>query len=191
MKKTLKIAVIPGHSKSHQGAKNATLDVSEYLYNLDVCRGVFDKLFFKNYIKPYIFLRPKGKYKTSMEELGKLLKVFKIDIALEFHCNAATNKKATGHEIWIHNKTSPETIEAAGILNKGMGFIFENRNRGVKFADKNSRGYHFLNMPGIRCMILEPGFLSNDAEAQNLVSNQDKYINGIAKYIALMTEVVF
>jgi len=191
MESRIKIAIVPGHSARRPGCKNKKFNVSEFSYNLDVCRALFDLLHAMPLFQPIIFLRPPGGYKTAMEEMGKILNVYGVKWCLEFHCNGAQNSSAQGHEVWIHQDTSEKHRMAAKIINNGLGYILENRDRGVKLADESTRGYHFLNIPKIKCIIIEPGFFSSHTDTALLLAKKGQYIEGISKFIKIAGEVLF
>ena len=107
----------------------------------------------------------------SLNHRTKLVKALQPDLFISVHCNHATNKRATGIEIYLHSKTSLKTEnqkKSNGIalsmieeLTEQLGY----RSRGVKIANFQVLRESIHTSPAI---LVELGFLSNVDEANYL-----------------------
>ncbi len=131
------------------------------------------------------------RYKDTLISLShrtQLVHALKPDLFISLHCNHAMNEKATGIEVYLHNKTSlKNTNEGESktvafsmieILTERLGY----RNRGIKRANFQVLRESIATSPAI---LVELGFLSNIDESAYL--ELEKNINGLA--LALLMSI--
>ncbi len=131
------------------------------------------------------------RYKDTLISLShrtKLVNALQPDFFISLHCNHALNSKATGIEIYLHNKTSLQTenqvkskaiaLAMVNVLTERLGY----RNRGIKRANFQVLRESIATSPAI---LVELGFLSNVDEASYL--ELKKNINALA--LALLMSI--
>lgn len=98
------------------------------------------------------------------------------DAFISIHCNSATNKDAHGIETWRYSKVGALTKALAANVQAAMIAATGARDRGVK---ENS--FYVLKGTKAPAVLLEIGFISNDAEAEKIFSTE--YQNTLAEAI--------
>jgi len=188
-----KVGLVIGHNDNKTGCKSPTHLIKEYYYNKNTV-FLMQKVLLHRFkdMRSYVFLRVNNmEYPDEMNELAYQVK--DMDLVISFHCNSASSTSATGHETWIYPNTSLETQLAAELLNNGLGFIFGNKDRGVKKRYQGNkpenRGwqYHYYLKPP--AILLEPGFFSNEEDSELLIQKQKVYIEEMPYYIKSALEV--
>lgn len=112
------------------------------------------------------------------------------DVVLRIHCNGAENEAANGIEIYVRDKgdnTAAYQERAAydyALASELMQYLIAEtgaNNRTVKRSDD----YTGINWSTVPCMIIECGFLSNEAEEQNLINDayQQKFADAVAAWL--------
>ena len=178
-----RIALIIGHSRFRQGARNKKNGLTEYKYNKEFVKKLFDELLriinFNFYCEIKIFYR-----KIGMTTLHRRLNKYEPDLAIEFHCNAF-NKKASGSEIIIgKNVCDVDTKINLDDFNFNISEILNIKCRGLKFHTKKERGGKFLhNLNAELKFIAEPFFIDNDSDLEKALNNQDRLIDIFADFI--------
>jgi N-acetylmuramoyl-L-alanine amidase len=122
----------------------------------------------------------KGDYTGKNKERQRQAEKEKCDIVIEFHFNSASDRAASGTEVW-HRQYSIPSRHLATILHDkitSLGF----KPRGVKPAVPTSRA-SFINSYPPTCLVvlLEPCFVSNRSDAEKL--HQDGFIDKLADAI--------
>ncbi len=107
----------------------------------------------------------------SLSHRTQLVRALKPDLFISLHCNHAKNEKATGIEMYLHNKTNLKNenqmeskivaLSMIEMLTKRLGY----RNRGIKRANFQVLRESITTSPAI---LAELGFLSNTDEASYL-----------------------
>ena len=185
------VMIDPGHGRQDTGAmgarykeKNLVLQLGKSLKKALVANG------FK------VFMTRSSDTFLSLKERNSLVAKLKPDIFISLHCNAAGSKKASGIETFcvtpsgeasssesssknsklLGNNHDKENARLAFEIQKSLIRSTKAKDRGLKFA-------RFFVLKNINCpgVLVETGFLSNDAEEARLgyKSYQIKIINGL------------
>lgn len=112
------------------------------------------------------------------------------DVVIRIHCNSADVESANGIEIFVRDKgdnTAAYQERASydyALASELMTYLISAtgaNNRTVKRSDD----YTGINWSTVPCMIIECGFLSNEAEEQKLIDEayQQKYADAIAEWL--------
>lgn len=171
------ITITAGHSNSDPGAVNGSDRESEIAQDM---RNIV-----AYYLKSKgIPIRTDGEGKGNLP-LSKAIKLIKgSNIAVEFHCNAATSKAAKGVEALSQPKDKVISQKLCTAVSSVMG----NPLRGDKGWKPENSGQHsrlaYVSNGGI---ILELFFISNDAELS--IWKQKKWLVGKAVAEVLMEHV--
>lgn len=160
-----KIAIIPGHTVKSPGMLTYN-DQREF----QICRRVVDTLNAEipaNGKQVYKFLREEIGYRSAMKRLAQQCADAKIDLAIEFHLNAAGIPEARGCEMLILDGKDKTANVAKEIIEKfSIQFHIVRRReykgiRGIKALKPGSRGGGFveeMEKRGVMAMIFEPFF---------------------------------
>jgi len=147
---------------NHSREKDITLEIAKamLMYNRTLLDNPYE-LYLTRYTDTLISLR----HRTQ------LVRALQPDLFISLHCNHANNEKATGIEIYLHNKTSLENenqmesqvvaLSMIEVLTERLGY----RNRGIKRANFQVLRESIVTSPTI---LVELGFLSNTDEASYL-----------------------
>lgn len=115
------------------------------------------------------------------EPLPAAIKLVKgADIALELHCNAAANKTATGVETIALPKHKNLAQDISAAVAKVYGFKLRGENGWIDQSQSHRGKLGYVSAGG---MILELGFLSNDADMKVMENNFWKAARAIAEVI--------
>tara|TARA_R110002050_G_scaffold65759_4_gene142123 strand:+ start:195 stop:836 length:642 start_codon:yes stop_codon:yes gene_type:complete len=164
---------------NHIKEKNITLAIAKAMlvFNKELLDNKYD-MYLTRYTDTLI----------SLSHRTKLVKALKPDLFISVHCNHATNKRATGIEIYLHSKTPLQTKNQKKSNGFALSMIEElteqlgYRSRGVKFANFQVLRESIHTSPAI---LVELGFLSNVDEANYL--ELKKNTNALALAILLST----
>ena len=97
---------------------------------------------------------------VSLPERARIANLADVDILVSLHLNSATNKDASGFEVFTSG--SDESVKLAGhVLNAHAQAFMHQRNRGVK-----RERFSVLVNTAMPAVLWEGCFLSNDAEAE-------------------------
>lgn len=182
MKKT-KLALVIGHRKSDNGAHNAKYDITEWQYNKLLVAAIMTQL--NEHIEPILIFRDDSSngYNTLPTKINNQ----NPDHIIEFHCNASSNKSASGTEM-LYYHSSIKSKEFAEMLNNVVCNTLKNPKRDNKpISSKDQNGYHLLRNTKAPCVITEPFFLSNDVDTANAL----KRIGELATALADALNVYF
>ena len=115
------------------------------------------------------------------EPLPSAIKLVKgVDIALELHCNASANKTATGVETIALPKQKAVAQDISAAVAKVYGFKLRGENGWIDQSQSHRGKLGYVSAGG---MILELGFLSNDADMKVMENNFWKAARAIAEVI--------
>ncbi len=177
----LKLGVIVGHTKAHEGARmSEPFGLYEYSYNSLVAKAMKDCA--PHNVEVEIILRDgKGITKSYDEARAKL-----CDCVIELHFNAA-NGQARGTETLCTPDMSDS--EFAHIIHKGVAKLFERigkLDRGVKTISKSARGgINVHSFPGgVNCLV-EPFFGDNAEDAKMGMDNRVRYARCLVDAVVL------
>lgn len=187
------ICIDPGHGGTDQGTKGRRYKEKDV--NLRVALKLRDRLRALGY---RVVMTRSTDITVSLEKRSVIAKNAKADLFLSIHCNAAPNSKLTnGIETYCltpvggastHDATPRNTKYVGNAHDKnGFRIAHEIHRRMVGNTKANDRGVkhaRFLVLRNTPCpsVLIELGFLSNDAEERNLgaVVHQDRLVKGIA-----------
>jgi N-acetylmuramoyl-L-alanine amidase len=170
------ICLDAGHGGKDSGAVNGTK--YEKTANLSIAKKVGAKLKAKGYEVRYT--RTKDVY-FSLAERCRMSNNWDTDIFISIHLNAATNKDASGIETWRYTNVGTRTKELAENVQTELIAAVGAKNRGVK----KSSTFYVLKHTKASAILIEAGFISNNAECKKLFDSnyQNKLANAIVKGI--------
>lgn len=156
--------LLVGHDFDKPGAKNPDGTLSEYDYNLKVCRELNRMTLINKCIGGYKVPMMTQYNGFTFPYLGfNGFPEGEMKFAIEMHCNAF-NGKARGNEILMPASGGPGCFDLARIFDLN-GDMLPNRNRGVKEVGPRSRGSKFFQRhPGVPRIIVEPFFIDNEVD---------------------------
>ena len=143
---------------------------------LAIAKKVGAKLKAKGYNVKYT--RTKDVY-FSLAERCRMSNNWDADLFVSIHLNAATNKSATGIETWRYANVGKQTKALAENVQTELIKATGAKDRGVK----KTTDFYVLKHTKASAVLVECGFISNDAECKKLFSNsyQNKIAEGICK----------
>ncbi|MDR1591230.1 MAG: N-acetylmuramoyl-L-alanine amidase [Puniceicoccales bacterium] len=174
------IVLDPGHGGKDPGAINARLNFSEKMLVLQMAMLLKAELVKRGYA--VILTRETDSF---VELKDRPTKAGRADLFVSLHLNSATNSSAQGVEIFTLRRTknfsgntfNPWNLMAAYSVLSAFEKTTNFSNRGVKMAE-------FVVLKSLPCpgILVELGFISNDAEAKKLADAafQRKIIQGLA-----------
>lgn len=168
------ICVDPGHGgKDHPGACNrkkreadAALDISRRVQTLLEDGGL-----------RVLMTRDKD-CDVSLKDRCDAANKARAAAFIAIHLNAARSKAAYGAETWRYDTANPVSVKLADNIQKTLIDETGARDRGVKI----NRSFYTLRHTVMPSVVVECGFISNDAEAEKLWD--DEYRNRVALGIA-------
>lgn len=189
------ILVDPGHGGIDGGAvaKDGTLEKD---INLIIAKKVRDLLAKEGY--KVLMSREEDKSlcseggtirKKKLEDLDnrqKLIKSSKCDMFISIHLNAFPQHQYYGAQVWY---ASNKKSEALGVMMQNNLREDLDVNNKRKAKDAKDSFIIMRNPPDIPAIIIECGFLSNEAEAQKLKT--DSYQQQIAQSIVRTVKMYF
>lgn len=164
------IIIDAGHGGTDSGAIG-TNKAQEKGITLDIAKAIlmYNRTLLDNHYELYL-----TRYEDTLISLShrtQLVHALKPDLFISLHCNHAKNEKATGIEVYLHNKTSLKNekqmesqvvaLSIIEVLTERLGY----RNRGIKRANFQVLRESIATSPAI---LVELGFLSNRDEASYL-----------------------
>lgn len=198
--KTIKIALLPGHSSKDGGAQMVTgLKLSEYDFAMKFIPQVKEKLEAAGY----------DVVVTSREQAGGITPLYsakaanatKADAAFEFHFNSA-GKTATGSEYLykagneLYRKAADAMCstwsEATGLKNRGSMAVC-NASETSKYSRATSRGVNAFTRANMFFCMTEPFFSSNPVECEKVTElfNSGKWSSYMVNTIIAACDVLF
>ncbi|NLZ49874.1 MAG: N-acetylmuramoyl-L-alanine amidase CwlD [Clostridiales bacterium] len=189
------ILVDPGHGGIDGGAvaKDGTLEKD---INLTISKKVRDLLVKEGY--KVIMSREEDKSlsseggtirKRKLEDLDnrqKLIRTSQSDMFISIHLNAFPQRQYYGAQVWYASNKKSENF-AVMMQNNLKEDLDPNNKRMAK--DAKDSFIIMRNPPDIPAIMIECGFLSNEAEAQRLKS--DSYQQQLAQSIARTVNMYF
>lgn len=174
------IGICIGHSRSgDKGAVN-TDGVSEHAFNSEVGHLTAELLRKEGHTVHVIAEYSGGSYSSAIHWASDRLTKLGATVAVELHFNSA-GPHAEGHE-WLHWHRSAKGQMLASCFNQTFKEFFPKaRVRGIKPADKESRGSLFLRITRCPAIILEPFFGSNKKETELYTRNKPALASAYAK----------
>jgi len=167
-----KLVIDLGHGGYDPGAigKNGTkesdvvLSIGKYLE--DLLKDIDLDVKFTRIIDKYV----------SLSDRVKLANSFKADYFLSIHVNSCGNDIVRGVEVWQYSNSDIKLNEFSKSLCNDISFIFNIRNRGVKY----SKSLYVLKKTSMKAALLEVDFISNEFCEKDL-KNEDNI-----KFVAMV-----
>lgn len=156
----MRVAVVIGHSKTSQGARNSSFDVSEFEFNQKLAHDIehnYGNLFNFDEDEIIVVYRENG-YVALPKEINEL----NPDLIVSLHCNAF-NTHASGCEMLYYHK-SRKGKEIARLFQNHLVQRLDNKDRGIKSKTTEDRGGYLLRYTKAPCIIVEPFFIDNDED---------------------------
>lgn len=169
----------------HQGVGNG-LDcgaVNEKYHEATATLAITKKVGAKLKAKGYNVVYTRTKEKSiTLAERCRMSNNWDADAFVSIHLNAATNKSATGIETWRYTNVGKQTKALAENVQAELIKATGAKDRGVK----TSSSFYVLKHTKASAILVECGFISNDAESKKLFSSsyQNKVANAIAEGVA-------
>lgn len=178
------LAIVVGHMKNSGGAKGVPpINSSEYEYNADLANMVKQSGEAHGHIVN-IFFRDKGGVVGAYQQVKEAV----VTACVELHFNAY-NKAVQGSETWyleLDKDKDSSAVKFALITQRhicgvlGRPVEVGGANRGIKGARKGDRAYNSLSqLKGFPCILVEPFFGDNAADAQLAVDKKLELANAI------------
>lgn len=175
-----KICIDPGHGGEYPNGDPGAINKNkrEADANLAIAKKVGKKLQAKGYKVKYT--RSTDKY-VSLADRCKISNKYDADFFVSIHLNAAANRDASGIETWRYTTVGALTKELAENVQTELISATGWKNRGVK----KSSTLYVLKKTIASAILVEAGFISNDAECKKLFNStyQEKIANAIVKGI--------
>lgn len=175
-----KVAIVIGHSSTDPGAVNTDptngLKTKEYDYNYYVAPRIVELLKQSENVEPVLVKRD-----VPYSQLPAKINALNPDLIIEFHCNAVDVPTAGGTETLYSGSVRGKSI--AAMLQTAMLNTFGLKDRGVKALVKGGRGATLIFETNAPCFIVEPFFISNEAEETKGVAKKDVYVRNMVSTI--------
>ncbi len=174
--KGLRICVDAGHEGGTKGLDCGAVNGSrkEAVATLAIAKKVSAKL--KAMGCEVKMTRSKDK-ELSLADRCKISNDFGADAFVSIHLNASTNEDAEGVETWRYKTVGSQTKKLADNIQTQLVAATGSKNRGVKTTES----FYVLKHTKASAVLVEVGFISNNAEAKTLFC--DKCQNRIAEAI--------
>lgn len=168
----MKVALIVGHSKTSQGARNKSLDIKEFGFNADLAERITKAG--KDSEMEFVTV-----YRDTYSKLPGKVNRENADIIISLHCNAY-NEKASGTEtLYYHSSDRGRAL--AGNINYQMVKALGLPNRGTKAKSSEDRGGYLLKYTNAPCVITEAFFIDNDEDLAVAMDNLDELAKSIVQ----------
>ena len=187
----MKIAICVGHSRWGDKGSVSVDGTSEWEYNVKVADYLENMLKDQGFEVLLVDQYPRNNYVSAMRWLGKHLKEWGADLAIELHFNGA-GPKAEGYE-QLYWKGSSNGRFFAFCLNEAQKADDKGApNRGIKYRPgerpSEKRGIAFLKYTHCPAVINEPFFGSSQTDWDRWQYKKKELAtiinNGITKYAA-------
>ncbi|MBR2028039.1 MAG: N-acetylmuramoyl-L-alanine amidase [Oscillospiraceae bacterium] len=111
---------------------------------------------------------------SSLEERVGLANRWDADWFLSIHCNSSTNPNAQGSEVYVYRSRNQAWYMAREILTQ-ITRQLSLRDRGVKINPQ----FYVLRRTDMPAMLVELAFITNEADAEKLRSDQQIFAQAI------------
>lgn len=178
---SIKICVDAGHGGTDPGAVNGALHEADAA--MAIAKKVGALLKARGAIVKYTRTADNA---VSLADRCKISDTFGADAFISIHLNAAENKNAAGIETWRYSNVGSRTKKLAESVQTELIGATGAKNRGVK----TTSSLYVLKHTTASAVLVECGFICNDAEAKKLFTAkyQDKIasaiVNGVYKTLA-------
>ncbi len=198
------IMLDPGHGGKDAGAPGPVL--SEKQINLLIAQKMKKSLEILGF---KVIMTRNGDTFPSLAERSAMCKKYKPDLYISIHCNASGTKSVDGIETYLLTPpkaastadTNPQSAVYTGNSwdSNNYRLAYEIQRGLLKFTKANDRGVRHARFAVLKhatapAVLIECGFLSNNAEGKKLATNEQQnkivagILNGIARYAATLRQ---
>lgn len=178
----VKICLDPGHGGRTPGAVNKYCEEKDI--NLILAKKLAQRIEEDLQEHEVVLTRDSDVFLKLMDRC-MIANVNACDIFVSLHCNSSTNICARGVEVFYFNNSLKGKQLAQFVQNEIINKVGAKYDRGIKGTDK----FVVLNHTAMPAILIEVGFLSNDDDSCNLMSDDYQNLlafcikNGIALYL--------
>lgn len=179
------VAISVGHRKGAQGARHG--DLTEWLYNSVVAEMLKGALSERGLESVVVFRPDRASYRGSRDKrvrVGPYMRQVEAVaasgalVAIDLHLNAAESKWARGR--LFLSSGSEGSLLLGSCLRTSLNATVPAQDRGIEVRSVEQNGGPFLHLPPMPCILLEPWFLSNSEDRQDIVWYQAMYVEALA-----------
>lgn len=184
------IVIDPGHGGSDPGHCSEMKNIQpEKTLNLLIAKkfGAYIEQNLKNVT--IIYTRTDDSFPSLDDRVSKANSVG-ADYFISVHCNANDKKSVHGTESHVHTMSAKKSVGLAQEFEHEFSKKAGRHSRGVKDTEDREHSLQVLKYTNMTGVLVECGFLTNDAEAQYLNSSAGQDVLASAMYRALKTFIV-
>lgn len=156
-----RVVVDPGHGGKDAGAVNYKYGVTEKGLNIQVGTKLKRKLQAAGY---EVFMTRESDVFVPLNDIAQISNNYDTDVFISIHHNSATSKSARGIETFYYKGADSKKL--ADTVHKYILPASTLKNRGVKSAP-----FLVIRKTTSPAILMELGFISNDAETQKIMSD--------------------
>lgn len=165
---TITVMIDPGHGGSdpgHESMNKALLQEKDL--NLIIAKkfGTYLTERMANVI--VLYTRTDDTYPT-LDQRVEMANSKKVDYFISVHCNGSPNRSIHGTESHVHSLTSRKAVRMAKAFEKEFSSRAGRKSRGVKDSDDREHTLQVLKFTQMTSVLVECGFVTNEAEANYL-----------------------
>lgn len=156
----MRIFLDPGHGGKDPGAVGPT-GLRESLVALDVCRAA-ERLLVAG-VHTVNLSRDDDATFLDLDERARLANVWRADLLISVHCNAAVNRSARGIEVWTtRGQTAADPLADHLLFALGRAMPSEPIRRDMLDGDPDKeKDYAVLRLTRAPAVLVELGFISH------------------------------
>ena len=171
----MRFALVIGHERAKQGAASPRTGLTEWHYNRSLVAVVAGLLQQAGHDPVMVAREAAGSY----SKLPGYVNALDADLVVSFHLNSNANHSAHGSEVLYAHGSRKGAPLAEVLLDAIVGALGTRRRRtiGLKAVD---RGATLLLKTAPPAVLLEPGFVSNEADEDKLTRLKQGYAEAVA-----------
>lgn len=180
-KDKITLVIDPGHGGDDPGFSSANKNhLSEKQLNLILSKklGGYVEKYLKNVT--VVYTRSDDSFPT-LDDRVALANTMGVEYFISVHCNANDRKSVHGTESHVHSLTSKKSVGLAKEFEHEFSARAGRKSRGVKDDNDRTHSLQVLKYTNMTSVLVECGFLTNEAEANylNSTSGQDVLASAI------------
>ncbi|MDB3906107.1 N-acetylmuramoyl-L-alanine amidase [Crocinitomicaceae bacterium] len=187
--KTVTLVIDPGHGGDDPGhLPNNTNLLPEKDLNLKIAK------YFGNYIEKYlqnvkvVYTRTTDVYPSLDDRVNKANNL-NADYFISIHCNGNERTSVRGTETHVHSMGLKESVQWAKEIEQQFSKRAGRKSRGVKDKRDLQHSLQVLKFTNMTSVLVECGFITNDAEAAYLNSTYGQEIIASAIFRAFRSTI--